>query len=175
MGGGGCSPCSSLDEDGVGVSSLLGSLKSFLICIGSNHGIVSRMSNGSGVMFEGGVMVWETMSLGVPVGVVYCATGLDGDLSTVVSVGISSGVTVSGVVGLTAVMRVGDCVDITGSEVMQLGDDSLGDVRSATVSVGITVDTGMVSLMGSSTSVMGRPVRSWGRGLSRLQCANVIL
>ena len=124
-------------------------------------------------------MVWETMSLGVPVDVVYCATGLDGDLSTVVSVGISLDITVSGVVELTgdsgsAIMSVGDSVDMTGSEVMQLGDSSLGDERSATVSVGITVDTGMVSLMGSSTSML-RPVRSWGRGLSRLHCANVTL
>ena len=155
MGGGGCSPCSSLDEDGVGVSSLLGSLKSFLICIGSNHGIVSLMSSGSGVMFEGGVMVWETMSLGVPVDVVYCATGLDGDLYIVVSVGASVG--------------------MTGSEVMQLGDSSLSDGRSATVSVGITVGTGMVSLMGSSTSMLRGSVGSWGRGLSRLHCANVTL
>ena len=180
MGGGGCSPCGSLDEDGVGVSSSFGSLKSLLICIGSNHGIVSLMSRGSGVMFEGGVMVWETMSLGVPVDVVYRAPGLDGDLSTVVSVGISLDITVSGVVELTgdsgsAIMSVGDSVDMTGSEVMQLGDSSLSDGRSATVSVGITVDTGMVSLMGSSTSMLRRSVGSWGRGLSRLHCANVTL
>ena len=102
------------------------------------------------------------------------------DLYTVVSVGISLDITVSGVVELTgdsgsAIMSVGDSVDMTGSEVMQLGDSSLGDERSATVSVGITVDTGMVSLMGSSTSMLRRPVRSWGRGLSRLHCANVTL
>ena len=133
-----------------------GTLKSLFICTGSNHGIGSRMSIGPGVMFEGGVMVWETMSLGVTVGVVYCGTGLDDNLHTVMSVGISSEATVSGVIELTgdsgsAIMSVGDSVDMTGSEVMQLGDSSLSDGRSATVSVGITVDTGMVSLMGSST------------------------
>ena len=120
-------------------------------------------------------MVWETMSLGVPVGVVHCGAGLDDNLHTVVSVGISSGVTVSGVVGLTAVMRVGDCVDTTGSEVMQLGDDSLDDVRSAVVSVGITVGAGMLSLMGPSTPMLRGLLRPWGRGLSRLHCANVTL
>ena len=125
-------------------------------------------------------MVWETMSLGVPVGVVYCGAGLDDNLHTVMSVGISLEVTVSGVVELTgdswsAIMSVGDSVDMTGSEVMQLGDDSLGDVGSATVSVGITVDAGMLSLMGSSTSMLRRPLRPWGRGLSRLHCANVTL
>ena len=155
MGAGECSSCGSLGRDGVGVSSSFerdmgadGTLKSLFICTGSNHGIGSRMSIGPGVMFEGGVMVWETMSLGVPVGAVYCGT---------------------------AIVSVGDSVDMTGSEVMQLGDDSLGDVRSATVSVGITVDTGMLSLMGSSTSMLRRPVGSWGRGLSRLHCANVTL
>ena len=182
MDAGGCSLCGSLGGDGVGVSSSFerdmgadGTLKSLFICAGSNHGIRSRMSIGPGMMFEGGVVVWETMSLGVPVGVVYCRAGLDDNLHTVMSVGISSGVTVSGVVGLTAIMSVGDSVDMTGSEVMQLGDDSLGDVRSATVSVGITVDTGMLSLMGSSTSMLRRPLRPWGRGLSRLHCANVTL
>ena len=125
-------------------------------------------------------MVWETMSPGVTVGVVYCVTGLDDNSHTVMSVGISLEVTVSGVIELTgdsgsAIMIVGVSVDMTGSEVMQLGDDSLGDVRSATVSVGITVDTDMLSLMGSSTSMLRRPVRSWGRGLSRLHCANVTL
>ena len=124
-------------------------------------------------------MVWETMSLGVPVGVVYCGTGLDDNLHAVMSVGISSEVTVSGVIELTgdsgsAIMSVGVSVDMTGGEVMQLGDDSLGDVRSAMVYVGVTVDTDMLSLMGSSTSML-RPVRSWGRGLSRLHCANVTL
>ena len=93
-----------------------GTLKSLFICIGRNHCIGSRISVGPRVMFEGGVVVWETMSLGVPVGVVYCGPGLDDNLHTVMSVGISSGVTVSGVVGLTAVMRVGDSVDMTGSE-----------------------------------------------------------
>ena len=186
MGVGGCSSCGSLDEDGVGVSSSFerdmgadGTLKSLFICTGSNHGIGSRMSIGPGVMFEGGVMVWETMSPGVTVGVVYCETGLDDNSHTVMSVGISLEVTVSGVIELTgdsgsAIMSVGVSVDMTGGEVMQLGDDSLGDVRSATVSVGITVDTDMLSLMGSSTSML-RPVRSWGRGLSRLHCANVTL
>ena len=125
-------------------------------------------------------MVRETMPLGITGGVGYCEIGLDDGAHTVVSVRISLEVTVSGVIELTgdsgsAIMSVGDSVDVTGSEVMQLGDSSLGDERSATVSVGITVDTGMVSLMGSSTSVMGRPVRSWGRGLSRLHCANVTL
>ena len=125
-------------------------------------------------------MVWETMSLGVPVGVVYCGTELDDNLYTVMSVGISSDVTVSGVIELTgdsgsAIKSVGVSVDMTGSEVMQLGDDSLGDVRSATVSVDIAIDTDMLSLMGSSTSMLRRPVRSWGRGLSRLHCANVTL
>ena len=125
-------------------------------------------------------MVWETMSLGVPVGVVHCGAGLDDNLHTVMSVGISLDVTVNGVVELTgdsgsAIMSVGDSVDVTGSEVMQLGDSSLGDKRSATVSVGITVDTGMVSLMGSSTSMLRRSVGSWERGLSRLHCANVTL
>ena len=115
------------------------------------------------------------MSPGVTVGVVYCETRLDDNLHTVMSVGISSGVTVSGVVGLTAIMSVGDSVDMTGSEVMQLGDGSLGDVGSATVSVGITVGAGMLSLMGSSTSMLRRPLRPWGRGLSRLHCANVTL
>ena len=176
MGVDGCSSFvgGSLGGDGVVVSSSFerdmgadGTLKSLFICIGSNHGIGSRMSVGPGVMFEGGVVVWETMSLGVPVGVVYCGAGLDDNLHTVV--------TVSGVVGLTAIMRVGDSVDMTGSEVMQLGDSSLSDGRSATVSVGITVDTGMVSLMGSSTSMLRRSVGSWGRGLSRLHCANVTL
>ena len=187
MGAHGCSSCGSLDGDGVGVSSSFGrdmgaggTLKSLFICIGSNHGIGSRMSICPGVMFEGGVMVWGAMSLGVPVDVVHCVTGLDDNLYTVMSVGISLDVTVSGVVELTgdsgsAIMSVGDSVDMTGSEVMQLGDSSLGDERSATVSVGITVDTGMVSLMGSSTSMLRRPVRSWGRGLSRLHCANVTL
>ena len=182
MGAGGCSSCGSLGGDGDGVSSSFerdmgadGTLKSLFICTGSNHGIGSRMSIGPGVMFEGGVVVWETMSLGVPVGVVYCGPGLDDNLHTVMSVGISSGVTVSGVVGLTAIMSVGDSVDMTGSEVMQLGDGSLGDVGSATVSVGITVGAGMLSLMGSSTSMLRRPLRPWGRGLSRLHCANVTL
>ena len=157
-----------------------GTLKSLLMCTGSNHGIGSRISIGPGVMVEGGVMVRETMSPGVTGGVGYCETGLDDDLHTVMSVGISLEVTVSGVIELTgdsgsAIMSVGVSVDMTGSEVMQLGDDSLGDVRSATVSVGITVDTDMLSLMGSSTSMLRRPVRSWGRGLSRLHCANVTL
>ena len=107
-------------------------------------------------------------------------TGLDDNLYAVMSVGISLDVTVSGVVELidgfgSAIMSVGDSVDMTGSEVMQLGDSSLGDERSATVSVGITVDTGMVSLMGSSTSMLRGSVGSWGRGLSRLHCANVTL
>ena len=79
MGVDGCSSFvgGSLGGDGVVVSSSFerdmgadGTLKSLFICIGSNHGIVSRMSIGPGVMFEGGVMVWETMSLGVPVDVV---------------------------------------------------------------------------------------------------------
>ena len=72
MGVGGCSSCGSLDEGGVGVSSSFGrdmgtggTLKSLFICIGSNHGIGSRMSVCPGVMFEGGVMVWGAMSLGV--------------------------------------------------------------------------------------------------------------
>ena len=125
-------------------------------------------------------MVRETMPPGVTGGVGYCETGLDDDSHTVMSVGISLDVTVSGVVELTgdsgsAIMSVGDSVGMTGSDVMQPCDSSLGDERSAMVSVGITVYAGMVSLMGSSTSVMGRPVRSWGRGLSRLHCANVTL
>ena len=148
---------------GVDGCSSCGILKSLLICICRNHGIGSRMS-----------------ICPVCVDVVHCVTGLDDNLYTVMSVGISLDVTVSGVVELiddfgSAIMSVGDSVDMTGSEVMQPGDSSLGDERSAMVSVGITVDTGMVSLMGSSTSVMGRPVRSWGRGLSRLHCANVTL
>ena len=119
------------------------------------------------------------MSLGVTVGVVYCGTGLDDNLHTVMSVGISLEVTASGVIELTGdsgsvVMSVGVSVDMTGNDVMQLGDDSLGDVRSSTVSVDIAVDTDMLSLMGSSTSML-RPVRSWERGLSRLHCANVTL
>ena len=179
MGVDGCSSCGSLDRDGVGVSSsfgrdmgaggtlgglfICGTLKSLLICICRNHGIGSRMS-----------------ICPVCVDVVHCVTGLDGDLSTVVSVGISLDITVSGVVELTvdsgsAIMSVGDSVGMTGSEVMQLGDSSLSDGRSATVSVGITVGTEMVSLMGSSTSMLRGSVGSWGRGLSRLHCANVTL
>ena len=61
-------------------------------------------------------MVWEAMSLGVPVGVLHCGVGLGDNLHTVLSVGISSEVTVS--------------------------DDSLDDVWSAVVSVGITVGAG---------------------------------
>ena len=119
------------------------------------------------------------MSPGVTVGVLYCETRLDDNLHTVMSVGISLDVTLSGVIELTgdsgsAIMSVGVSVDMTGSEVMQLGDDSLGDVRSATVSVDITGDMGMLSLMGLSASML-RPARSWGRGLSRLHCANVTL
>ena len=188
MGVDGCSSFvgGSLGGDGVVVSSSFerdmgadGTLKSLLMCTGSNHGIGSRISIGPGVMVEGGVMVRETVSPGVTGGVGYCETGLDDDLHTVMSVGISLEVTVSGVIELTgdsgsAIMSVGVSVDMTGGEVMQLGDDSLGDVRSATVSVGITVDTDMLSLMGSSTSML-RPVRSRGRGLSRLHCANVTL
>merc|ERR1711867_183986 len=81
-----------------GVMGAGGTLKSLFICIGSNHGIGSRMSICPGVMFEGGVMVWGAMSLGVPVDVVHCVTGLDDNLYTVMSVGISLDVTVSGVV-----------------------------------------------------------------------------
>ena len=89
------------------------------------------------------------MSLGVPVGVLHCGVGLDDNLHTVVSVGISSGVTVS--------------------------DDSLDDVWSAVVSVGITVGAGTLSLIGTSTPMLRELLRSWGRGLSRLHCANVTL
>ena len=133
-----------MDVDGC---SSCGTLKSLLICICRNHGIGSRMS-----------------ICPVCVDVVHCVTGLDDNLSAVMSVGISLDVTVIGVVELTgdsepAIMSVGDSVDMTGSEVMQLGDSSLGDGRSATVSVGITVDTGMLSLVGLSASML-RPVRS---------------
>ena len=94
-------------------------------------------------------MVWEAMSQGVPVGVLHCGVGLDDNLHTVVSVGISSEVTVS--------------------------DDSLDDVWSAVVSVGITVGAGTLSLIGTSTPMLRELWRSWGRGLSRLHCANVTL
>ena len=124
-------------------------------------------------------MVRGTMPPGITGGVGYCETGLDDDSHTVMSVGISLEVTVSGVIELIGdsgsdIMSAGVSVDITGSEVMEPGDDSGGDVRSATVSVDITGDTGMLSLMGLSASML-RPARSWGRGLSRLHCANVTL
>ena len=94
-------------------------------------------------------MVWETMSLGVPVGVVHCGAGLDGNLHTVGSVGISPEVAVR--------------------------DGFLEDVWSAVVSVGITVGAGTLSLIGTSTPMLRELLRSWGRGLSRLHCANVTL
>ena len=76
-------------------------------------------------------MVRGTMPPGITGGVGYCETGLDDDSHTVVSVRISLEVTVSGVIELTgdsgsAIMSVGVSVDMTGGEVMQLGDDSLG-------------------------------------------------
>ena len=124
-------------------------------------------------------MVRGTMPPGIAGGVGYCGTGLDEDSHTVMSVGISLEVTVSGVIELVGdsgsdMRSAGASVDITGSEVIELGDDSGGDVRSATVSVDITGGTGMLSLMGLSASML-RPARSWGRGLSRLHCANVTL
>ena len=85
-------------------------------------------------------MVRETMPPGITGGVGYCETGLDDDSHTVMSVGISLEVTVSGVIELIGdsgsdIMSAGVSVDMTGSEVIELGDDSRGDVRSATVSV----------------------------------------
>ena len=94
-------------------------------------------------------MVWEAMSLGVPVGVLHCGVGLGDNLHTVLSVGISSEVTVR--------------------------DSSLDDVWSAVVSVGITVGAETLSLIGTSTPMLRELLRSWGRGLSRLHCANVTL
>ena len=188
MGVDGCSSFvgGSLGGDGVVVSSSFerdmgadGTLKSLLMCTGSDPGIGSRISIGPGVMVDGGVMVRETVSPGVTGGVGYCETGLDDELRAVMSVGISLEVTVSGVIELIGdcgsdIMSAGVSVDMTGSEVVELGADSRGDVRSAKFSVDITVDIGMLSLMGSSASTL-RPVRSWGRGLSHLHCVNVTL
>ena len=99
-------------------------------------------------------MVRGTMLPGITGGVGYCGTELDEDSQTVMSAGIS--------------------VEVTGSGIIELGDNSGTDMRSAGVSVDITGDTDMLSLMGLLVSML-RSAGSWGRGLVRLHCENVIL
>ena len=92
------------------------------------------------------------MSEGIPVEITESV--LDEDTRTVMSAGIS--------------------VEVTGSGIIELGDNSGTDMRSAGVSVDITADADMLSLMGLLVSVLGS-AGSWGRGLVRLHCENVIL
>ena len=99
-------------------------------------------------------MVHGTMPPGITGSVGYCGTELDEDSQTVMSAGIS--------------------VEVTGSGVIELGDDSGTDMRSAGVSVDITGDADMLSCVGLLVSVL-RSAGSWGRGLARVHCENVIL
>ena len=99
-------------------------------------------------------MVRGTMPPGIAGGVGYCGTELDEDSQTVMSVGIS--------------------VEVTESGVIELIDDSGADMRSAGFTVDITGDADMLSLMGL-LAFMLRSAGSWGRGLARLHCENVIL
>ena len=72
------------------------------------------------------------------------------------------------------VMSAGISVEVTGSGIIELGDNSGTDMRSAGVSVDITGSADRLSLMGLLVSVLSS-AGSWGRGLVRLHCENVIL
>ena len=91
------------------------------------------------------------MSAGIPVQV----TGgvLDEDSRTMMSVGIS--------------------VEVTGSGIIELGDNC-GIGMSAGVSIDIIGNADRLLLMGSLVSVLSS-AGSWGRGLVHLHCENVIL
>ena len=71
------------------------------------------------------------------------------------------------------VMSEGISVEVTGSGIIELGDNS-GIDMSAGVSIDITGSADRLSLMGLLVSVLSS-AGSWGRGLVRLQCENVIL
>ena len=79
-------------------------------------------------------MVRGTVPPGIAGGVGYCGTELDEDSQTVMSAGIS--------------------VEVTDSGVIELVDDSGADMRSARVSVDVTGDTDMLSLMGLLVSML---------------------
>ena len=95
-----------------------------------------------------------TMPPGITGSVGYCGTELGEDSQTVMIAGIS--------------------VEVTGSGVIELGDDSGTDMGSTWVSVDITGDADMLSCVGLLASVL-RSAGSWRRGLARLHCENVIL
>ena len=77
-----------------------------------------------------------------------CGTELDKDSGAVVSVGIPVEVTGSGVIELgdNAVVSAGVSVEVTGSGIIELGDNS-GTVVSAGVSMEITGSADKLSLI----------------------------
>ena len=72
------------------------------------------------------------------------------------------------------VMSGGISVEVTGSGIIELGDNSGTDMKSVGVSVDITGSADRLSLMGLLVSMLSS-AGSWGRGLVRLLCENVIL
>ena len=108
------------------------------------------------------------MSAGIPVEVTELGDNI------VVSAGVS--VEITGSVldeDLRTVMSEGISVEVTGSGIIELRDDS-GTDMSAGVSIDITGSADRLSLMGLLVSVLSS-AGSWGRGLVRLHCENVIL